>query len=270
MSFFFLFCTALSSAVVSPTLDETSTPLLNLLELLHAPHDGTLKDIVNVTQKQWLQIGKERWQFTPIEQEKMAQAFPLLQQIGCIDAIYPSKSSYHYAIILGGTYKRMQARIQHLLSEWEKGLRVKEIVLLSGERLLDQLIEVAALEHETEAKLLRHLWDAMTANTELQHLPVHLVNAPGRWTPEGKWQRPNRKDTWNAWLGSTLLPASCVVVSNQPFVGYDRAVIKTSVPTSFITEVIGAEADRSLPLAVYLDNLARWLYTEEQHKSGQP
>lgn len=76
----------------------------------------------------------------------------------------------------------------------------------------------------------------------------------------GSIRRPNTADTIMSWLTTNPEPGSLLVFANQPYVGYFEAVFNTFLLDSFSTEVIGGEASEGAPLALFLDNLARWLY----------
>ncbi len=234
------------------------TPALSeLLVLTETPQAETLSALVEITQKYWYQPGKERWQFDTRYDDKKEQAWPLLSRLGCIDKVSARKMHYDYAILLGGYTPRMQDRIQLLIQEWQRGVRFKQLVMLTGERPLDRDTEPSVLNTETE--MLLYLWAQADLPHELRHATLTVINVPMKKT------RPTIIDTIVDWLKRAPSAGSCLIVANQPFVGYFDVVFRTYLPDTFTIETIGGAADASLPLSVFLDNIARCLYQEQQY-----
>jgi hypothetical protein len=81
----------------------------------------------------------------------------------------------------------------------------------------------------------------------------------------GVWKRPNTEDTLVAWGAMASVPCSCLFVSDQPFCGYQGAVIQAALPEGMTFDVIGEGRDPSkhpAAAAITLDSLARWIYQE--------
>ena len=60
-------------------------------------------------------------------------------------------------------------------------------------------------------------------------------------------------------------PCKALFVSDQPFCGYQFAVIKATLPQTFLFDVVGEGVDPTIhPLAaaITLDSIARWIYQE--------
>jgi hypothetical protein len=251
-------------------IDDNQFPspsLIFLFDLMGITHDYSLKSMVRATQERWLQPCKERWHFGPKEEHRMTYIFPFLGKIGCVDAVCAKEQHYDYALVLGGYYTRIQARLKTLADEWEKGARFRRLVFLTGERFLDPHTEAPLFNFtakQTETELMLHLWKKNFASHPLQQLPFTLVDTPGRKDKEGHWVRPTTKDTILKWLSFSPMPGKCLCISSQPFVGYQHSVLSTYLPKDFSFETIGAYTEKDLPLSVYLDNLARWLYQEAQ------
>jgi len=49
------------------------------------------------------------------------------------------------------------------------------------------------------------------------------------------------------------------VVSNQPYVGYQEAVIRYVLPSSFYIDAIGPRAAYIPSMEILLDNFAKWM-----------
>src|SRR5579872_2282434 len=235
-------------------------PLLDLLYLLDIPHQKDLPSIVKETQLRWLRKTKERWEIPDLYPEKKAQAMPLLKQLGCTEAFYAQALFYDYALILGGESVRAQERIDFLIAEWQRGVRFKEVVILTGTRFLDPKTEPLAASLKTETEMMLYLFEKTKMPKELKELPLIVIDTPQQLDRSGIIRRPITSDTVRAWLKTHPKPGKCLVISNQPFIGYHDAVLRTELGKIFFTETVGAAADRSLFLPIYLDNLARWIY----------
>ena len=159
-----------------------------MFDLMGIAHDYSLKSMVRATQQKWLQPCKERWHFDPKEEHRMSYIFPFLQKIGCVDAVYANEKYYDYALVLGGYYTRILLRLKHLTEQWEKGVRFRRLVFLTGERFLDPHTEAPLFpltSKQTEADLMLHLWEKNFTSSTLKQLPFTLVDAPGRTDKEG-------------------------------------------------------------------------------------
>lgn len=242
-------------------------PLLELLELFDVKHDGTLSSIVEATQKLWYQAGKERWEFEVRYPDKLDAAIPLLKKLGYIDEVSASRSHYKYALLLGGYTMRMQERIECLIKEWNRGVRFDQIVVLTGQRPLDSKTEGHIEGIETETQMLMHLFSNADLPNLLRSIPVLLVDVPMRE------KRPTTLDTINAWMRFNPEAGSCLILANQPFVNYFDLVFRTYMPTDFDLECVGNRArvkdESALGCSLFIDNLARCLYTELGSKPGK-
>ncbi len=92
---------------------------------------------------------------------------------------------------------------------------------------------------------------------------IIFVNTPMQQVADGSERRPNTGDTVKTWLTSHPVMGSCLVMSNQPYVGYQHAVAQSLLP-GFACETVG-KASTTENIGVHLDNLARWLYQEHQN-----
>jgi hypothetical protein len=54
-------------------------------------------------------------------------------------------------------------------------------------------------------------------------------------------------------------PGRSLIISSQPYIGYHDSVARSRLPPGFSIETVGLPALEDLPIAVYLDNLARWI-----------
>ncbi len=270
-------------------LNDAGSPqpaLVELLQELGIKHDGTLASIVPITQQLWLRKpGTERWHMEEKYANKRTRILELFDRLGCIQEIKPANESYTHAVMLGATMHSMRDRFAYIIKCWNSGVRFDELVFLVSERPLDRQQEATldpsnhpTLPYKTDWQDVTHEWpatehDAMqliynqTALPEkLASVPATFINTPMQKADHGKLQRANTADTIHAWLATNPKPGACLVVSDQPYVGYQDAVVRTYMPREFAVQTVGAAEDNPPRIPVFLDTLARWLYQEQQRR----
>jgi len=252
---------------------ELNPDAKEFLTLFSIDPDLSIERLILKLQGQWLQAKKERWELDQRYEEMKEKALPILQRLGCIDPIYATKDQYDYALVLGAVGKAMERRLNFLYEEWEKGVRFKKIYLLTGERVLDPQRESFPLGLKYETDLFIHLFNAHPLS---KLAPMEVIDSPQELFPGGSSRRPNTASTVRDFLKAKPNPGSCLVISTQPFVGYQEAVVKLFLPPSFAVECVGpgttggyphASQDLihetcSYPLSLYLDNFVKWLIYE--------
>ncbi len=270
----------------SPT--KTFSALLEKLDLVVEPN---LDAIVATTQATLLRKpGTERWQMEEKWEQKADVLRPLFIKLGCIDEIKPSQTTYDYALILGAILPTVRIRLAYTIALWNAGIRFKHLIFLSGARDLDPTLESEqellngpksfpaqknwSLTQDlptTEAEMMQMVYDQAALPDSLKKIPLTIINAP----KHANGARPTTGDTANSWLEKNPQPGSVLAISNQPFVGYQHAVLLTLLPKSFVVETVGDHAFDTTNLdvladtkmGVLLDNLARWLYQEKQRRN---
>lgn len=216
-------------------------PLLDLLDLAGVDHDGTPAGIVEATQAAWLRRpGTERESLVdpPHYQEQRAAFLELFDTLGLVEEVAPTKSQYDATLWLGAKRETAQKRLDYLRQVWDGS----PVYLLAGERPL----EPDEGEGQWETEMMLHLWGAA---------PIHVVHAL-----RGSKSRPNTADTYRLWQASSPPPGLILAISNQPYVLYQQAVGQSELSGDYQLETVGPRAPPDLPIAVYLDTLARLLY----------
>lgn len=232
-----------------------------LVSLMEVPQDLTLNELTSYLLKEWMQGGKERWEMDRRFEDKREQALPLLEQLGCIGAIWPQEDHYSYALVLGATGAIMQSRLDFLYEQWQRGVRFDQIVLLTGARELDPRIEKIPEGVQTETELFVYLFD----RHPLKGLSPHVViDAPKQILEDGTIRRPTTDSTVIQWLKSEPMPGNCLAISTQPFVGCQEAKIRAVIPPQFHIEAVGPQIQKEYPLSIYLDSFAKWLRYEQE------
>ncbi len=264
MKKFFLFLAICCHIFALPIQDHKIDPtaLSQLTDLFNIPHDA---DIISETQKLWLRkAGQERWEMTEISPEKKRFVLDWAKQQGLFSPWEPTCKTYDKALILGATTSRMQMRLDYLKKLWIQGTRFDEIIWLTGDRPLDKTVDSLTERCLNESEAAHVLWEETTLPEEMRNLPVLFIAVPMK-KEESSVKRPNTEDTIIAWLKTTQ-PCKALFVSDQPFCGYQFAIIQKCLPESFQFDVVGQGVDpNSHPAAaaIVLDSIARWIYQDK-------
>jgi hypothetical protein len=220
------------------------------------------EDLIAATQKRWLRKpGQERWELEELSADQRTFVLNWAKQQGFFSPWKPNCKVYNQALILGATTPRMQTRLSYLKQLWDEGVRFQEVVWLTGDRPLDKRVDDLTDRCTNESEAAHILWKEADLPPEMKKLPVVFVAVPMK---EGG-KRPNTQDTLLAWLKREPQPHTALFISDQPFCGYQFAVIKASLPDSISFDVAGQgidSPDHPAAAAIILDSIARWIYQE--------
>lgn len=255
------------------TADKKPTePLKNILQICGIEADSQ-PDILKATQKVWLRpAGLERWQMEDTFEEKRAQLIPHLKNLNMVNEIPPLATRYDYIFILGGLLKRAKARMDYAEELIKKGIR-GGIEILSSDRTLDPQEEPAEF---FKASLTKN-WVPTTENNMMNWLLPNNICSYGHVTArnsiglDGKEKRANTADTVKLWA-SIQQPrpgSTCLVISNQPLITYQEAVVRTHLPATIAIEAVGPAMDENERICEILDSLARRIYQENEQEKLQ-
>lgn len=272
------------------TSDRKPTPpLINLLSVCGIVHDGSIESIIAATQKDqpigFLRAkGKERWQLTSYYANSENAIIQQCRQLSMIEEIKPSTFCYEYAIVHGGTINGMRSRIAFLTNLWKEGYRWHNLVILTGQRPLDPIIESQTtlidknngylvfktewhltISPTNETDMVRMILEQSVLPAAWKNIPITIVDTPLQ-KKETEICRPTTIDTMHQWLSTDPVPGSILAISHQPFIGYQDAVVRSILPKEFILETVGPQAESPIESAVLVDTVARWLYNA-QHLS---
>jgi len=247
-----------------PIQDRKIDPaaLSKLATALKIPSDA---DLIEETQKQWLRKpGQERWEIAELSPDQRLFVLNWAKKQGLFDAWRPLYSVYDKALILGATTSCMQMRLDFLKQLYNEGIRFKEIVWLTGDRPLDKRVDGLTDRCKNESEAAHILWEETDLPIEMRKIAVTFIAVPMK--QEGSsLKRPNTEDTIVAWLQTSPNPCRALFISDQPFCGYQFAVIKTTLPEEYAFDLVGQGVDpMSHPsaAAITLDSIARWIYQE--------
>ncbi len=251
--------------------DDTATQSLSKLLVAFNILANTQDQIVKATQEAWLRPAhKERWESPNPHGNRKEELMPLFKEIGLVCQVKPSQKEYDFLLIMGALHKRAQMRIDYAVKLWKEGYRFKKIVVLGSERPLDAEQEPAH-EFNTDEKphnefgMLKYCCNNSMPAEMLTSKNIIFIDTPNTIDAHGKIKRATTGDTINEWLKTeNPKPGSCLVVSNQPHIGYQETVVKNLVPQTFSVEGTGDQQSPDTPVSDILDALARWIYNENQ------
>ncbi len=257
-------------AFASPIQDHKIDPTaLTQLAALNISKDA---NIVETTQQRWLRRpSQERWEIAELSSDQRLFVLNWATEQGLFALWKPLYKTYDKALILGATTSRMQMRLDYLKQLWEDGIRFSEIVWLTGDKPLDKRVDDLTDLCSNESEAAHILWEETNLSEEMRNLPVVFIAVPMK-KEESVLKRPNTEDTIIAWLKEAPEPCTELFVSDHPFCGYQFAVIKANLPSSFLFDLVGQGVDpisHPAAAAITLDSIARWIYQENLNaKSG--
>lgn len=250
----------------SPLVDHRidSENLFFLTHSLGIPEDA---DLIAETQKQWLRGNVERWETKELPEYEKELVLHWAEGNEIFTVWEPKQNYYDKACILGATTFRMQQRFDYLISLWENGIRFNQVVWLTGERPLDPSVDDYLDEAKTESDAAKLIWERTTLPAGMKNISVVFVSSPMK-NVKGEMRRPSTGDTIDAWLETNVRACSALFISNQPYCGYQFAVLKTLLPEYVAFDVAGkgVDEDHYPTAAVTLDTIARWMYQENLYQ----
>jgi len=249
-----------ATEAVSYSQSSYSKAFERLLELFDIPPSSSPQEIVEATQRLWLQKGKERWEFEPRYESLRPKLWPLFQQMGLLEKIEPRETHYDYALVHGALLNRVQERVDYLNDLWKQGVRFDQIVFLSGARPLQESEKQIVRNLATEREMVEWVYNHSDLPKEI---PVLFIDAPMK-QQDGIWVRPQTSCTIIHWLMTKPESGSCLAISNQPYAAYQDAVFRNYLPPGFNLETVGPAAG-SPSVAILLDTIAKELYTRTQN-----
>ena len=282
-----------SSRLLFDENDQPRVKLLQLLELVGMePLNKSEKAIVQINnwaQKNLLRQG-ERWQEQANRFEELKPKIkPLLSELGFVDATLPHFREYQGAIVHGALLPTVRLRLHYLVEQWKQGIRFPHIYFLSGERPLDALQEnkntflednesllkvrkdcSEPLEFpKTESEMIQLVWEQSEIPAEMRkEIEVHFINAPMKKDSKSeRLLRPTTDDTVEAWLKATPPPGRYLAISNAPYTNRQDLVVRTIAPSEYGFDTIGSGASEQEKVAIFLDELARFIFQTKQISS---
>ncbi len=202
----------------------------------------------------------ERPEFTA----NRAELLEALRGAGMLSDAAPKLKKYDHVLLLGSKEPLAEARLEKVAQLWNDNVRFDKIHLLGSDRQLDtkheEIANVPGASGEklhTETQMLKARYYEMRNNwpDELKKVETFAVNSFDR---DG--HNANTKETIETWLSANPSPAqgNVLVISNQPYVAYQDAAVKSVLPENFHVETVGAAiADKDVNISLAMDAFAR-------------
>lgn len=210
-----------------------------------------LETITGQKPTEWIQKG-DRWDFEDRYKDLKEKILPQLEAMGLFDEKLAQNEHYDYALVLGALQGAVETRVNHLIKEWERGVRFNEVVFLTGQRPLHKSKEAKLFHLKTETAMMLYVWKNTEMPKEMRSIIPTIIDAP----PLPSRGRPTTESTVYAWLEHSPKPGSVLMVSNQPYVNYQHAVLSALLP-SFKIEGVGAAGGKNLSLSILMDTLGK-------------
>jgi hypothetical protein len=265
---FILFVFCMSSLAHALPIQDHQLPTEELWQLASGLGIESGSDLIAETQKHWLRKpGQERWEMAELSPELKKFVIHSAEKMGLYAPWTPTCTTYDKALILGTTVPLMKKRLNYLKDLWNQGIRFNEIVWLTGERPLDPQMDGLSEHYNNEAEAAKWIWKETSLPEEMHKLPAVFIAVPMKGT-----KRPNTEDSIIAWLNTSPQPSKALFVSDQPFNGYQFAVVKTNLPDAFAFDLVGPGVDPNChpaAAAITLDTIARWMYQENIYRSSR-
>ena len=140
--------------------------LLSLCQLTNVERGDSfgLEEVVVITQRHWLRKhGTERYELAngPWETHR-EEILTHLRPLNVIHHVKAEITNTPYDIVIfhGAMAFSVKIRLEFLIAEYRRGIRFKQVVLLTGDRPLNSLreAEFIGLGLQTEAEIVQYLW----------------------------------------------------------------------------------------------------------------
>lgn len=230
--------------------------LVRLLQYASIDPNQSIQEIVRITQNRWLQ--KKRKQNNHDKKPLDTQLRGLFAHVGMVDALFPAHKSYDYILLLGSDVPDMEQRISFLSELIKNGISASQVIVLCSDRPLYDY-EKKYTKTITECQMVQELI-SKTNTKGWSHIKYCQVF--GKTDADGWHQRATTEDTVKAWLATKPQPGTVLIISQQPYIGRQHAVMETYLKNGWEIETVGPQLATDFTLEDMLDTLARWLYQD--------
>lgn len=131
-----------------------------------------------------------------------------------------------------------------VMKRYNDGLRFKKLVVLAGERPLDPIKEPATIFYDRKNCILpiredfKEPAELPKTEADMAHVLFDQVQWPVDFKEIVEIEFVDTGDTVKHWLLRNPRPGSVLSISNQPYVRYQHAVLKTLLPSTFELETM--------------------------------
>ena len=213
---------------------------------------------------------REPKEFDAVIEQKQELLYAALHDLGMIKEVAPisPSPSYTYILLMGGLTEWVHKRFDYLAELKLKGISYQEIILVGGERLLQDFEKQGLPEWvTTEGQMMQYIIErhpVLCADT------FRLISAPLIRKDDGTYARPTTLSSLVHCATKVSVPGSCLVVTNNPYVLRQTKIAqKVLSRAGFIIDGAGS-AYEYCPLHIFalLDEFARLIYEEYHHHNS--
>ncbi len=272
-----------------PLRDSRGAPseaLIDFFEFCSTNSPKTWESILKIAKEWFVSIEDKKngiWP-SPCLKRSTHELYNILSALHSTQVIPSYYATYDYAVILGGTLTSMRSRLFFLKQEWDRGVRFKEIVFVTSDRVRSEALEDQTLLLEpnfvgyivspawsfegflpkNEKEIAEFVWSQMERPEEWESEKMKVSFIEAKSKEGGKFS--SRKDSLQAWLSMNPNPGKVLFVSSQPYIGLDNLVIcREFYYTKFIFDTVGPGFSMSFlnterGLGVCCEAIANWVY----------
>jgi len=213
----------------------------------------TLAAINNAAQQDWLRKpGIERWEISPLHEDKRDALLIELAACGFIGATKPEQTNFDYIFITSGLQTSTKKRITYVADLIDKKLIFYQnpLVLLATARptiISQENMNLGSTETESMLTLYQ--------KSPLAPHPYQLTTLPMKQNATGKLVRAVVDDLIMAWVNEhkqITQQTHVLVVSDQPFVTRDITLFTLLLPRNFVIHQANPSADENISISAYL------------------
>lgn len=221
------------------TVNGTGEDLLSFLETLGIRQKGSAQELLQVLIERFWEPGKcFRAGACPslVKPPDLMQGI-YLDKMAFLTAQRAPQTDYGDALLMGGPMSWVRARLAHLASEWQRGVRFNRLIMLSGDRPLNPLSEsIHNLLRPSAALPIRQDWryqgESLADETDMMRLvfaqsalPPAMQKVESIFVKEvrGKSLRnASSSDSVHRFIDEhkPLSEKPVLIASSQPFVSY--------------------------------------------------
>lgn len=274
--------------------DENFTPKATLLKLLESlgmeplnESESAIDQINRFGQTHLLRRG-ERWEAQTQHFEALKPTIkPLLNELGFIQASSAHFKQYEGAIVHGGLLPRARLRLHYLVEQWKQGVTFSSLYFLTGSRPLEpqhenqdafkndenSLLKIRkdwrhpATWPITECEMIQLIWEQSDIPQQMrEQINIVFIDVPMKQHPTNeKLIRPTTDDTVIAWLQSHPSLGRYLAITNAPYTNRQDLVVRSIAKSpDYLFDTIGSGADDQEQMAIFLDELARYIFQIKQ------
>lgn len=263
-----------------------SEGLLDVLKLCGIKTTGSWENIIKMT-RSWVVLEQNKkdgiWPVS-CHCKDMHAFYNALSMLHMTQIVPSCLATYDYAVILGGTLPSIRRRLWFLKQEWERGVRFRHLVFLSGERKLYKnqedeedfinpsfnpypISEDWAYNNQlpkNERDVAEFVWRQMklpedwASRISVSFMTIDIKN---RKEKVGE----SLKELLPFWASKISNPGTVLFVSSQPFIELDSLTIcKTLKDYDMRFDIVGpgfssVVLDHSWTLSACCSILAEWI-----------